>query len=256
MTEENEPKEENALAIQEQRRDIQLARAPEIVLSEAQRAARALKDVIEKKDHPVMFNGKQYLTFEDWQTIGKFYGLTVSTIEPRYIVINGLAGAKASAEVVDVKTGTVVGHAEAFCMRDEKNWKDKPWFQLASMAQTRAGAKALRNVLSWVVVLAGYQPTPYEEMDAVRVDPPREEIPENLPEALKEDLKKLPPNAISYPQSKRFFAIARHAGASNDEVKAYLATKGLAHSAEITRDVYEQYCNDFESGAWRQMIGA
>jgi len=39
-----------------------------------------------------------------------------------------------------------------------------PWFQLASMAQTRAGAKALRNRLAWVVVLAGYKPTPAEEM--------------------------------------------------------------------------------------------
>src|SRR3990167_510149 len=32
------------------------------------------------------------------------------------------------------------------------------------MAQTRAGAKALRNRLSWVVVLAGYKSTPAEEM--------------------------------------------------------------------------------------------
>jgi len=32
------------------------------------------------------------------------------------------------------------------------------------MAQTRACAKALRNVLAWVVVLAGYRPTPAEEM--------------------------------------------------------------------------------------------
>jgi hypothetical protein len=32
------------------------------------------------------------------------------------------------------------------------------------MAQTRAGSKALRNALAWVVVLAGYKPTPAEEM--------------------------------------------------------------------------------------------
>jgi len=32
------------------------------------------------------------------------------------------------------------------------------------MAQTRAGAKAFRNRLAWVVVLAGYRPTPAEEM--------------------------------------------------------------------------------------------
>jgi hypothetical protein len=42
-----------------------------------------------------------------------------------------------------------------------------PEFQLRSMAQTRAGSKALRNVLAWVAVLAGYKPTPAEEMDGV-----------------------------------------------------------------------------------------
>jgi len=35
------------------------------------------------------------------------------------------------------------------------------------MAQTRSAAKALRLVLSWVAVLGGYQPTPFEEMDGV-----------------------------------------------------------------------------------------
>lgn len=40
-----------------------------------------------------------------------------------------------------------------------------PLFQLRSMAQTRACAKALRQVFAWVVVLAGYKPTVAEEMD-------------------------------------------------------------------------------------------
>ena len=39
-----------------------------------------------------------------------------------------------------------------------------PQFQLRSMAQTRACAKAFRNVLSWVIVLAGYKATPAEEL--------------------------------------------------------------------------------------------
>jgi hypothetical protein len=42
-----------------------------------------------------------------------------------------------------------------------------PLFQLRSMAQTRACAKAYRNALSWVVVLAGYKPTPAEELDGM-----------------------------------------------------------------------------------------
>lgn len=42
-----------------------------------------------------------------------------------------------------------------------------PMFQLRSMAQTRAVAKALRFALGWVVVLAGYKATPAEELDGM-----------------------------------------------------------------------------------------
>jgi len=141
-----------------------LPRAPEVVLQEAQRAALALQRVVAGKKKPVIFKGEQYLEFEDWQTVGKFYGLCARTFEATPVEIFGVKGAKARAEVVDLGTGQVVGGAEAYCMRDEENWAAKPWFQLASMAQTRAGAKALRNVLAWVVVLAGYRPTPAEEL--------------------------------------------------------------------------------------------
>jgi hypothetical protein len=53
-----------------------------------------------------------------------------------------------------------------------------PEYQLNSMAQTRAAGKALRFVLSWVVVLAGFDPTPAEEMtDVIDVGEAEEERP-------------------------------------------------------------------------------
>jgi hypothetical protein len=45
-----------------------------------------------------------------------------------------------------------------------------PFFQLRSMAQTRACAKALRNVLSWIVVLAGYQTVSAEEVGETELE--------------------------------------------------------------------------------------
>ena len=97
-----------------------------------------------------------------------------------------------------------IGRAESLCLNDEANWgmvaqyewQDeigpdgkkiwdanlrggkggyrgkkvqvgevaKPLFQLKSMAQTRACSKVLRQVFAWIVVLAGYRPTPAEEM--------------------------------------------------------------------------------------------
>src|SRR3990167_8087954 len=38
------------------------------------------------------------------------------------------------------------------------------------MAQTRASAKALRQILAWVVVLAGFKPTPAEEVSEQVLD--------------------------------------------------------------------------------------
>jgi len=159
----------------------QEAGKPEEILSVAQERARALKDLVSKKARPVVLNGEQYLEYEDWQTLARFFGYTVKTYNVIPVEINGVIGAKASADVID-RNGNVIGGAEAYCMRDEDMWNkrpkyeyrngkkvkvgevDVPWYQLASMAQTRAGAKALRNVLSWVVVLAGYKPTPAEEI--------------------------------------------------------------------------------------------
>lgn len=151
-----------------------IVRAPEVILSEAQQAAKALTDVIKGKKNPVKFNNEIYLENEDWQTVGRFYGYTAKAEDAEPVEVDGVKGAKASALLLD-RDGNVVSKAVAYCMRDERNWKHKPWFQLASMAQTRASSKAYRTVLSWVVVLAGYKPTPAEEMEGVYSEP--EETP-------------------------------------------------------------------------------
>lgn len=144
--------------------DLAVYRPPDEVLEEARKAAKALQDVIQKKPRPVKFRGEQYLEFEDWQTIGKFYGVTAKVVSTEPVSFGDVAGFLAKAVVVHVPTGREISAAEAMCMKDEDNWKIKPLFQLRSMAQTRACSKALRNVLAWVVVLAGYKPTPAEEL--------------------------------------------------------------------------------------------
>jgi len=140
--------------------------APAVVLAEAQKAAAALKDVIARKPKPVLINGEQYLEFEDWLTVGRFYGVTVgSEGEPEFVELAGVKGFKATA--IAIRNGQTISRATAYCMSDEERWAQAPTYQICSMAQTRANAKALRNVLSWVAVLAGYKPTPAEEMDGV-----------------------------------------------------------------------------------------
>ena len=146
-----------------------LAQSPKEMIEEGRQKARLLVQIVKQKKKPVIIRGEHFLEFEDWQTLAKFYGLTVKTGDAVPVEVNGIKGAKAKATVNVL--GVEIGGAEAYCLYDEKNWEDKPFFQLASMAQTRAGAKSLRNILAWVVVLAGFKPTPAEEMENFREEP-------------------------------------------------------------------------------------
>jgi len=167
--------------IESQPSEIILHREPETVLTEAKKAAQALMTVVSQKKKPVIINNEQYLEFEDWQTVARFYGLTVKVNRTNFVDFGGVKGYEAVADVLR-NDGTVISSAEAMCLNDEEKWSTRtkyewingkrekigevpvPLFQIRSMAQTRACAKALRNVLAWVVVLAGFKPTPAEEM--------------------------------------------------------------------------------------------
>lgn len=209
--------------------DLTLARAPKQVLAEAIEASKALKSVVSSRKEAVRFNGKQYLTFEDYQTLGRFYGITAKIISTEYVQIADSKGFLARAEAISTQTGAVVSAAEAICLNDEPNWSKKPLFQLRSMAQTRAAGKSLRNVLAWVAVLAGYDPSLVEEMTGEEHGKPP--IAEPKPKA------STPPESgqvISDSQGKRLYALWKKAGKSDDEVKAYLKKHyGLSSTREI-----------------------
>jgi len=156
--------------------DKNLIVQPKIIFSpvkdtaKAKKAADQLIDIVKQNGWSIKLGGKsEHLMYEAWQTVGKYYNCTVATGEAENVEIGEVTGFKAKAWVIDNKTGIRVGEAEAYCMKDEANWKIKPLFQLASMAQTRAGSKALRQIFGFVVALAGYNPTPAEEM--IKDDP-------------------------------------------------------------------------------------
>src|ERR1051325_3400299 len=123
---------------------------PEQDIKQGQKAAKALMKVVEITK-PLKLNGKTYLYFEHWQTMAKFFRITVG-IESTTKLENGY-----EAKSIVHQNGTIIGGAEASCLRDEANWKTKPEFQLKSMAQTRAMAKALRSILGYIPVLAGIE---------------------------------------------------------------------------------------------------
>ena len=161
---------------------MHVMRPPETILQEAAAAAAALKNVLDRKKKPLYMNGERYLEYEDWQTLGHFYGVTAKVVMTKPVRYGEHTGFLARA--VALRNGQEISAAEAICTTEEDHWRVRPVYgteegtrkrvqvgerkveayQRRSMAQTRAAAKALRNVLAWVVVMAGYQPTPAEEM--------------------------------------------------------------------------------------------
>lgn len=140
---------------------------PELDVEYAKRAAKALMAVLDVSK-PLIMNGKKYLYVEMWQTIAQFFNTTVGTESTTEILKDDKNWGYIAKSLLYNKDGVVVGGAEASCSRDERNWTDKPDFQLRSMAQTRAMAKALRSRFGFVAVLAGVEATPAEEMDGVK----------------------------------------------------------------------------------------
>ena len=226
--------------------ELGLSRAPEVVLGEARKAAQALQEVLHGKKNPVKFNGEQYLEFEDWQTVGRFYGITAKIVSTQYVQFGEVSGFEARAEAVMVSSGQVISAADAMCLNDEKNWSSKPMFQLRSMAQTRACAKSLRNVLAWVVVLAGYKPTPAEEMQNMETAGQKAASPvkydHESPLTQKGQEYQTRTDLISDAQRKRFYAISKTAKIPTEIVKAKLREYNMESSVDITRDLYEEIC--------------
>lgn len=147
---------------------LMFLRDPNVVLKEAGKAAAALKKVIDAKPKQIKFNGEIYLENEDWLTVARFYGVTSRIRSTTYVQFGEgdytARGFEAIAEAYHIESERVLSMAESMCLSDEKTWITKPLFQLRSMAQTRASSRVLRQVFGWVVVLAGYKPTPAEEM--------------------------------------------------------------------------------------------
>lgn len=146
--------------------------------------ADALAGVIRAKGLSVSISGREYVKVEGWTLLGTMLGVfPVCTWTRRVEAVSGSDGWEARVEARTLGD-QLVGAAEAQCCRDEETWKRRSDFALRSMAQTRATSKALRLPLGFVMSLAGYEPTPYEEMtEAEREDrravqaPPRPQPP-------------------------------------------------------------------------------
>jgi hypothetical protein len=134
---------------------------PVAIVERAVRVADALKAVVVSKKLVANIQGKEYPQVEAWLTLAAMLRLTTVCEWSRPVE----SGWEARVFVRDAN-GNTIGAAEAQCLQTEKSKRSWEDYALRSMSQTRATSKALRSVLGFVMVLAGYQATPAEEMPA------------------------------------------------------------------------------------------
>ena len=135
---------------------------PADMVAAAQERAEVVANIIRRQGLAKRISGKEYVQVEGWCTLAAQYSLVPSVQWSKPLETGGF---EAQAELRRMDNGAVVATAQAEC----GTYGDGPWMERAayaqrSMAETRAVSKVCRVALSWVMVLAGYEVTPAEEV--------------------------------------------------------------------------------------------
>jgi hypothetical protein len=146
---------------------------PAEALAQMTAVAATLADVVRSQHLVVRIQQSEHVRVEGWTFLGSLLGVfpVVMWTHPLHALDEGgptrpVIGWEARVEA-RTRSGEVVGAAESECLRSERSWAARDDYALRSMAQTRAVSKALRLPLGFVMQLAGFNPTPAEEMPTI-----------------------------------------------------------------------------------------
>lgn len=142
---------------------------PDAQIIYASKIATSLAAVVEKQQLYSIISGKKHVKVEGWSLLGTFLGILP---KERSIIEHADGSFEASFDLIRQSDGTIVGGASALCGKDEKRWAGADRYARRSMAATRAVGKAYRTSFSWIISLAGYAPTPEEEMPKEAIEIP------------------------------------------------------------------------------------
>lgn len=140
---------------------------PVLILEESKAIANALADIIKEKKLFTNINGKDYVHVEGWTTLGALVKV--------FPILDWSKRLDREDEVIyesrviaQTLKGEIIGIGEGLASGKEKTKSGSPkWtdeYAIKSMSITRATSKALRIPLGWIMTLAGYEGTPFEEM--------------------------------------------------------------------------------------------
>lgn len=95
--------------------------------------------------YSIQLQGKTYVQVAGATLIANAMGYTVREVEVKRVDFGGgVTGWEATAEILDLETGTIIGRGSGIVTDDEKPWGSRPQFARRAMASTRAAGRALR----------------------------------------------------------------------------------------------------------------
>lgn len=95
---------------------------------------------------------------------------------------------RCKARLVNIVTGKEMGNGVALCSNEEGKKAAFDEYAVLSMSQTRAIAKAYRNLIGFVMTAAGYESTPAEEMEEFIDITPENKATQGIPEEMKMEI--------------------------------------------------------------------
>ena len=126
----------------------------------ATRVATSLKKVLKSQNLIQKISGNEYVTVSGWSTLGTMLGIRVEIESVEPFPTKARFGYLAKVNLIDGR-GVKVGEGAAIATSSNRQKEEHAVY---SMAITRATGKAFRLSLAWIMELAGYSSTPYEEM--------------------------------------------------------------------------------------------
>jgi hypothetical protein len=150
------------------------------VVERATIIAKELANIINTRKLYTVISRRKFVQVEGWTTLGAMLGVMPREDSVLHVRDDDFDYFDATVSLIRTSDGAVVGRASAICGTDEKTWANRPAYARRSMAVTRATGKAFRLGFSWIMTLAGYEPTPAEEMptiDGEIVDNGHDDVP-------------------------------------------------------------------------------
>lgn len=137
---------------------------PADMIVRASEIATVLANVVKDRKLSRNISGREYVYVEGWATMGAMIGILPREVG---VIEHDNGDFEATVELIRVSDGAIVGQGSAIVGYEEQTWAKRPRYAKRSMAITRATGKAYRLGFSWIMALAGYAPTPAEEMDGI-----------------------------------------------------------------------------------------